>query len=67
VERGKSILEVEDFVQAITMSAQTGLRESIDQRTRFDGDCAFFGSGNDGIGRDARNRGPGRSESGMIG
>jgi regulator of protease activity HflC (stomatin/prohibitin superfamily) len=25
----KSILEVEDFVQAITMSAQTGLRESI--------------------------------------
>jgi len=47
------------------MSAQTGLRESIDQRTRFDGDCAFFGSGNDGIGRDARNRGPGRSESGM--
>jgi regulator of protease activity HflC (stomatin/prohibitin superfamily) len=25
----KSILEVEDFVQAITMSAQTGLREMI--------------------------------------
>jgi len=25
----KSILEVEDFVQAVTMSAQTGLRESI--------------------------------------
>ncbi|HET7841511.1 MAG TPA: slipin family protein, partial [Terriglobia bacterium] len=25
----KSILEVQDFVQAITMSAQTGLRESI--------------------------------------
>ena len=25
----KSILEVEDFVEAITMSAQTGLRESI--------------------------------------
>jgi len=25
----KSILEVEDFVQAITTSAQTGLRESI--------------------------------------
>jgi regulator of protease activity HflC (stomatin/prohibitin superfamily) len=25
----KSILEVEDFIQAITMSAQTGLRESI--------------------------------------
>src|SRR5512132_3049205 len=25
----KSILEVEDFVQAITLSAQTGLRESI--------------------------------------